>query len=107
MVAVELKKIQSTDLIPLLRKNGIPVGPVNTVAEALATEHTLARQMIVKAQHPSIGELKGLGTPLKMHETPTSLRYPPPRLGEHTQEVLSEYLDQQAIAELMSKKVIA
>lgn len=107
MVAVELKKIQSTDLIPLLRKNGIPVGPVNTVAEALATEHTLARQMIVKAQHPSIGELKGLGTPLKMHETPTSLRYPPPRLGEHTQEVLSEYLDQQAIAELMVKKVIS
>jgi hypothetical protein len=42
-----------------------------------------------------------------MHETPTSLRYPPPRLGEHTQEVLSEYLDQQAIAELMTKKVIA
>jgi len=107
MVAAELKKIQSTDLIPLLRKNGIPVGPVNTVAEALATEHTLARQMIVKGPHPSIGELKGLGTPLKMHETPTSLRYPPPRLGEHTQEVLSEYLDQQAIAELMTKKVIA
>jgi crotonobetainyl-CoA:carnitine CoA-transferase CaiB-like acyl-CoA transferase len=107
MVAAELKKIQSTDLIPLLRKNGIPVGPVNTVAEALATEHTLARQMIVKGPHPSIGELKGLGTPLKMQETPTSLRYPPPRLGEHTQEVLSEYLDQEAIAELMTKKVIA
>ena len=103
---MELKKIHSAELIPLLRKHGIPVGPVNSVAEALATEHTLARQMILKSQHPSIGELKTLGTPLKMHQTPTSLRYPPPRLGEHTQEVLSEYLDQSKIDQLREKKII-
>jgi len=107
MVGLELKKIHSSELIPLLRKNGIPVGPVNTVAEALATEHTLARQMILKHQHPSIGELKTLGTPLKMHQTPTAVRYPPPRLGEHTQEVLSEYLDEKRIEELRLLKVIA
>ena len=107
MVGEELKKIHSSELIPLLRKNGIPVGPVNTVAEALATEHTLAREMIIKHPHPSIGELKTLGTPLKMHQTPTVVRYPPPRLGEHTQEVLSEYLDEKRIAELRLLKVIS
>jgi crotonobetainyl-CoA:carnitine CoA-transferase CaiB-like acyl-CoA transferase len=107
MVAIELKKMHSQELIPLLRQHGIPVGPVNSVSEALAAEHTFARQMIVSHQHPSIGDLKTLGTPLKMHQTPTAVRYPPPRLGEHTQEVLAEYLDQNSIEQLLAKKVIA
>ena len=107
MVAVELKKMHSQELIPLLRQHGIPIGPVNSVAEALAAEHTLARQMIVSHEHPTIGDLKTLGTPLKMHQTPTAVRYPPPRLGEHTQEVLAEYLDQHSIDQLLAKKVIA
>jgi crotonobetainyl-CoA:carnitine CoA-transferase CaiB-like acyl-CoA transferase len=107
MVGAELKNIASTDLIPLLRKHGIPVGPVNTVAEALANEHTVARNMIVKTPHAVIEDLKGLGTPLKMKDTPTSVRYPPPRLGEHTQEVLREYLDQASIDQLLAKKIIA
>jgi crotonobetainyl-CoA:carnitine CoA-transferase CaiB-like acyl-CoA transferase len=107
MVGEELKKIHSRELIPLLRQFGIPIGPVNSVSEALAAEHTLARQMILNHAHPTIGDLKTLGTPLKMHQTPTSVRYPPPRLGEHTQEVLAEYLDQNLIDQLLAKKVIA
>jgi crotonobetainyl-CoA:carnitine CoA-transferase CaiB-like acyl-CoA transferase len=63
--------------------------------------------MIVKTQHAVIEDLKGLGTPLKMKDTPTSVRYPPPRLGEHTQEVLREYLDQASIDQLLEKKIIA
>lgn len=107
MVGKELQKFQSADLIPLLRQNGIPVGPVNTVSEALSAEHTLARNMVVDNQHASIENLKGLGTPLKMHDTPTSVRLPPPRLGEHTRDVLSQYLDQNSIDELLNKKVIS
>ena len=107
MVGAELKNISSTDLIPLLRKHGIPVGPVNTVAEALANQHTVARNMIVQTPHAVIKDLKGLGIPLKMKETPTSVRYPPPRLGEHTQEVLREYLDQDSIDQLIAQKIIA
>ena len=107
MVGKELQKCQSADLIPLLRQNGIPVGPVNTVSEALSAEHTLARNMVVDNQHASIENLKGLGTPLKMHDTPTSVRLPPPRLGEHTRDVLSQYLDQNSIDELLNKKVIS
>jgi len=41
-----------------------------------------------------------------MKDTPTSVRYPPPRLGEHTQEVLSEYLDQVSIDHLFAQKII-
>ena len=107
MVGKELQKFQSADLIPLLRQNGIPVGPVNTVSEALSAEHTLARNMVVDNKHASIENLRGLGTPLKMHDTPTSVRFPPPRLGEHTRDVLSQYLDQNSIDELLNKKVIS
>lgn len=107
MVARELIKMPSTELIPLLRRQGIPIGPVNSVAEALSAEHTFARHMISAQQHPVIGELKTLGTPLKMHQTPTVLRYPPPQLGEHTQEVLAEYIDQKTLEQLLAKKIIA
>ena len=107
MVGQELKKYQSTELIPLLRENGIPVGPVNTVSEALSAEHTMARKMVVDNMHATIPNLRGLGTPLKMHDTPTNVRFPPPRLGQHTREILSEYLDQNSIDALFNQKVIS
>jgi crotonobetainyl-CoA:carnitine CoA-transferase CaiB-like acyl-CoA transferase len=48
MVGVELKKIHSAELIPLLRKHGIPVGPVNSVAEAEALGLSLAQELLAQ-----------------------------------------------------------
>ena len=64
--------------------------------------------MVRTIDHNKIGKFKTLGIPLKMVGTPSSIRYAPPLLGQHTEEVLKEYLDLNATAveELRHKKVI-
>ncbi len=68
----------------------VPVGPVRTVPEVLESEQIKARGMIETVSHPTIGELRLVGIPFKFSATPASIRRPPPLLGEHTGEVVTE-----------------
>jgi succinate--hydroxymethylglutarate CoA-transferase len=87
----------------ILGPAGIPTGPINSVAEALATEQTATRNMVATVDHPTEGEIRMLGIPFQMFGTPASIRRPPPTLGQHSYEVLSGELgfDEAAIAELV------
>ena len=49
-----------------------------------------SREILVKMDHPTIGELPLVGSPLKMSDTPVEYRLPPPLMGEHTEDVLRE-----------------
>jgi crotonobetainyl-CoA:carnitine CoA-transferase CaiB-like acyl-CoA transferase len=69
---------------------GVPVGPVNTMIEALADPQTIARGMVVELEHPQAGPTKALGCPVHFSATPTSITRPAPMLGEHTREVLAD-----------------
>ncbi|CAG0967284.1 itaconate CoA-transferase [Burkholderiales bacterium] len=69
---------------------GVPVGPVNTMNEALADPQALARGMVVDLVHPQAGATRALGCPVHFSATPTSITRPAPMLGEHTREVLAE-----------------
>ena len=90
-----------------LKAVGVPCGRINTVAQALDDPHTAARRMVETVPHPTIGELKMLGIPFKLSDTPAAVRRPPPLLGEHTDEVLGELgLDAAAIAKLRNEKVV-
>ena len=51
-----------------------------------------AREMLIHMQHPTIGELPLVGSPLKFSDTPVEYKLPPPRLGEHTEKVLKDVL---------------
>jgi crotonobetainyl-CoA:carnitine CoA-transferase CaiB-like acyl-CoA transferase len=66
----------------------IPAAPINTVEEAANDAQTLARNMIVQIEHPALGVARSIGNPIKFSETPVSYRFPPPMLGEHTNEIL-------------------
>jgi formyl-CoA transferase len=66
----------------------IPAGRINTVAEALAHPQLCARGMVTTVKHSVTGEIPQLGIPIKLGETPGAILRPPPRLGEHTAEVL-------------------
>lgn len=70
---------------------GVPVGPVNTIADVLAHPQTAARQMVVETEHPVAGKMRSLGLPVKFSKTPGSVNRPATLLGEHTREVLREY----------------
>jgi len=69
---------------------GIPCGPINNYEQAFADPHVLAREMVVEVDHPTLGRLKALGSPIKMSETPPVATRRAPLLGEHTREVLLE-----------------
>jgi crotonobetainyl-CoA:carnitine CoA-transferase CaiB-like acyl-CoA transferase len=91
----------------LLSVAGVPAGPVNTVPAALDQPQVAAREMVVEVEHPVAGTLKMLGSPLKLSAQPTSIRRPPPVLGEHTDEILAEagYTAAQ-VAELREADVV-
>jgi crotonobetainyl-CoA:carnitine CoA-transferase CaiB-like acyl-CoA transferase len=62
--------------------------PVLDLDEALDSELVRAREMVVELDQPGAGPVKQLGIPIKLSETPGSVRAPGPALGEHTREVL-------------------
>jgi len=63
---------------------------VNTVDEVMVDPQVAHNDMIVEMTHPTIGRMKAVGIPVKLEGTPGSVRLAPPRLGEHTHEVLTE-----------------
>jgi crotonobetainyl-CoA:carnitine CoA-transferase CaiB-like acyl-CoA transferase len=77
------------DLLAALARAGVPAGAVRTVNEALADPQLAAREMIVPLEHVSAGTIRVLGTPVKLSETPASIRTPPPALGQHTDAILT------------------
>jgi len=72
----------------VLSKEDVPCGPVYELDEVFEDPQTLYRKMIVEVECPAVGKVKQLGTPLKFSETPCEIRSPPPRLGEHTEQIL-------------------
>jgi len=72
-----------------LKEAGVPGGPINNIAEVLAEPQVIHRGMIQEVEHPTIGTLKMLGIPVKLSETPGSVRMAPPTLGQNNIEVLS------------------
>jgi crotonobetainyl-CoA:carnitine CoA-transferase CaiB-like acyl-CoA transferase len=76
--------------VDLLLAAGIPAGPMNTFAQSLDSEHVRAREMVMSISHPVEGEIKTLGFPVRLSETPQQVRHAPPLLGQHTDEVLAE-----------------
>lgn len=79
----------SASWIARLRKHGVPVGKIQTVAEALAAPDLERRNMVITAEDAKFGQLKLIGSPLGMPVRPPTS---PPRLGEHTDQLLAEIL---------------
>ena len=73
-----------------LRAAGVPCGRINTLAEALGDPHLIERGFIVELEHPALGLIKSLATPIHLEDTPLVYRRHPPRLGEHSDEVAAE-----------------
>ena len=72
-----------------LEQAGVPCGPILNYKEALETPQAIAREMTVAVDHPTLGPLRTLGTPIKMSHTPLNPKRRGPMLGEHTDDVLS------------------
>jgi len=74
--------------LELFEKHDIPCGPINDYAQVFADAHIQAREMMVEVDHPVLGHMHALGSPIKLSATPIDPRRRAPLLGEHTREVL-------------------
>ena len=69
----------------------VPVGPVQNAADIFADPHAQVRDMLVEVEQPGANAPITLaGSPIKLTETPSGIYRRPPRVGEHTDEVLAE-----------------
>jgi crotonobetainyl-CoA:carnitine CoA-transferase CaiB-like acyl-CoA transferase len=74
--------------LAILERHGVPCGPINDYAEVMADPHIRARELVVETDHPTLGRIETLGTPVKLSDTPLRPGRPAPTLGQHTDEVL-------------------
>lgn len=86
---------------------GVPCGSVREISEVLEDPQIAARGMVREIEHSTIGTARVINSPVKMSDTPTSVRTAPPTLGQHTVGVLGELgYDDQQIDALKRARVI-
>ncbi|MCY4455080.1 MAG: CaiB/BaiF CoA-transferase family protein [Chloroflexi bacterium] len=90
------RKRTTEDWLERLVPYGIPCGPVNSIADAAAHPQVAAREMLVPVEHPKLGTLPLVNTPVKLSRTPGGIRGSSPDMGEHSREVLAERLELSA-----------
>ena len=86
----EIRKWPTVELVERARKHGAPVSPANTIPEMMEDPQAVHSQVVLEVEHESSGPLRYLRNPVRFGATPASLRRHPPKLGEHTSEVLRE-----------------
>lgn len=77
-----LERLEAQDLL---------CAPVRSLGEALADEQTEVNGMLVDVDHPLLGPIRLMGSPVHLSDAPMRVRYVPPRLGEHTDEIIEEF----------------
>ncbi|KRE04393.1 CoA-transferase [Bosea sp. Root381] len=80
------------DWVETLRAVGVPAGQVRSVPEVFASPDTLGRGLVHAVQDKVHGTLRMVASPLRLSDTPVRQPAAPPRLGEHTADVLSRYM---------------
>jgi crotonobetainyl-CoA:carnitine CoA-transferase CaiB-like acyl-CoA transferase len=93
-----MAKRTTADWVTALEGAGIPCGPINTVAQALAEPQAVARNMTIRLPHPLAGEVPLMASPMRFSGTPIKHEAPPPYLGQHTDEILERFLGLDADA---------
>jgi crotonobetainyl-CoA:carnitine CoA-transferase CaiB-like acyl-CoA transferase len=92
-----------------LQREGVPVAPINSVDQVVNDPQVLLREMVVNLEHPTLGTLRTLGTPVKEEGAAPFRPVPPRALGADTDAVLRELLGYSAdrIASLRERRVVA
>ena len=109
-VIVEAMREKTTgEWVEILSGMGIPVGPVQNIAEVAVDPQVNQRGMFMEIDHPALGPIKFSGNPIKLSRTPMVEPKAPPDLGQHSAEVLGSMLGLSAsqVSELAAEGVVA
>jgi crotonobetainyl-CoA:carnitine CoA-transferase CaiB-like acyl-CoA transferase len=91
-----------------LEKESVPCARVNNLEQAINDEQVQYRNMLVDVAHPEGGSVKVPGNPIKLSSVENEEYTSPPLLGEHTKEILQEWLNysEEELSKLHEKKII-
>ncbi|MDQ0475326.1 CaiB/BaiF CoA transferase family protein [Labrys wisconsinensis] len=92
IVAEFVARHEAEEIVALMREAEVTCAKIATVADIVADPYMTEAGHIAHVRHPSVGDLPMQASPIRMSETPTAIRRPPPRLGEHSGEVLDRWL---------------
>lgn len=96
------------EAVELILSKGIPAGPIYDVSQILDDPQVKAREMFIPMEHPTLGSITVNGCAVKLEDTKPSVRTPAPALGEHCEEILTDYLglSPEEITQLREKSVL-
>tara|TARA_R110002126_G_scaffold3243_4_gene18208 strand:+ start:981 stop:2183 length:1203 start_codon:yes stop_codon:yes gene_type:complete len=89
----------TAEWIIALERAGVPCGPINDLAQVFADEQIKARGVQITLPHALSGEVALVANPIRLSRTPVEYRTAPPLLGEHSAEVLADWLGNQKKAD--------
>jgi crotonobetainyl-CoA:carnitine CoA-transferase CaiB-like acyl-CoA transferase len=87
MLQDEFSKRGADEWVAEIREAGVPIGPVNTLADVFSDEHVSSSGILQTVEHPTAGMLEMLASPVIVEGERPPIRRPPPTLGQHTEEV--------------------
>ncbi|MFJ8063206.1 CaiB/BaiF CoA transferase family protein [Psychrobacillus sp. NPDC096426] len=107
IIGERFSQLDSSYIIEQLESFGVPSGKIQNIEEVMTSPQVIAREMMLDIEHPSVPNLKVPAFPVKFSATPPTVRYAPPLLGEHTNEVLQGLgYTEEAIERLRSQAII-
>ncbi len=86
----KLASQRTEEWVEILNRQGIACGPIYALDQVFSDEQILHRQMLLEVEHRIAGKIKMIGFPVKLGLTPCEVKYPPPFLGQHTDEILEK-----------------
>lgn len=99
---------RTKDELETLVADHVPLSAIKTVDEIVHDPHIAARDMIVDVDYPGMGELRMIGSPIKLGATPVEPRGVAPKVGEHTEMLLRSFggMSDERIAQLRAAGVV-
>jgi crotonobetainyl-CoA:carnitine CoA-transferase CaiB-like acyl-CoA transferase len=108
LLAAIFARRTTQDWCDALEGAGVPNGPINNLKQVFEEPQVVARGMKIELEHAVAGKVPLIASPMKFSGTPLEFRNPPPVLGQHTDEVLSQVLklDAAAISKLRGDGIV-
>lgn len=108
IVAEEIAAQPRSHWISRLQAAGVPYGDIRSIKEVCEAEQLTSRGMVVEMAHPTAGTVKNIDSPFRFDGEKQNGHLPPPLLGQHTSEVLGQYigLTEEQLADLNARGVI-
>jgi crotonobetainyl-CoA:carnitine CoA-transferase CaiB-like acyl-CoA transferase len=91
ILASRLMEMKADDIIRLLESVSVPCGPINTIPDVFSDPHVKSRATQVSTMRDDGVVFSSVAYPPKLSETPARYERPPPRLGEHNEQVLHDW----------------